>query len=127
MKVTESKLRRIIQDVILEEHLMQEGIMKDISMLPVATMFSIIAAFSACTGKSIETSDLNSPEKSVEKIAKTVSEDPNAEFIKQLERNVRIYKSRGDEEGARVTQQFIDSIKNLPKDSGATFRPYKKK
>ena len=126
MKITESKLRRIIQDVILEEQLIQEGIMKDISMLPVATMFSIIAAFSACTGKSIETSDLNNPERSVEKIVKTVSEDPNSEFIKQLERNIRIFKARGDEESARVAQEFLDSIKSLPKDAGITFRPYKK-
>tara|TARA_B100001059_G_C17736657_1_gene529233 strand:- start:67 stop:447 length:381 start_codon:yes stop_codon:yes gene_type:complete len=126
MRITESKLRRIIRETIIEEQLIQEGIMKDISMIPVATMFSIIAAFSACTGKNVETSDLNRPEEAVQKIVKTVSEDPNAEFIKQLERNIRIYKARGDEKGVRVTQQFIDSIKSLPK-GAATYKPYKKK
>ena len=125
MKITESKLRRIIREVIAEEQLIQEGILQGISKMPAAAMFSIIAAFSACTGSPVETTDLNRPSEALERIVQTVSQDPNAEFIRQLERNIKIYEARGDTEGVKATQDFIDSIKSLPK-GAATFHFHKK-
>ena len=68
MKITESQLRRIIRQTIVEENrkkALHENVMQNFASKPMI-LFGLMIALSGCTGKSIEPQDTQSQQAQIE-------------------------------------------------------------
>lgn len=76
MKITESQLRRIIRQTIVEEireKALHENVMQKIAARPMI-LFGLMMALSGCTGKSIEPQDTQSQQAQIEWVEDAAAE-----------------------------------------------------
>tara|TARA_Y100001970_G_scaffold109795_1_gene137114 strand:+ start:2884 stop:3321 length:438 start_codon:yes stop_codon:yes gene_type:complete len=112
MKITESQLRRIVRQTIIEESKIKklnEGIMQDISMLPGTILMTVIATFSACNGTPVKEAHLTDPENAVKEIVKAPKEDFSP-FIKKQKEIIRNLRSEGRGKEADQLESLIDGL-----------------
>jgi len=130
MQITESQLRRIVRQTIVEENrkrILRETVMSRLASRPMA-IFGLMMALSGCTGKSIKPEDTHSPETQiawVEEAGTEMAEEPETYEEAVARINAMEGVSEADKQMLIGHLKFLKAAQNTQKGIERAIAPMK--